>query len=65
MEAIKTTPKEIMRYKTVTINKLENGYLVSCITTQLGAPPKQEDFVFIDFPQVLDFLSPQRAKLVV
>lgn len=64
MELIKTTPKEQMRYKSVNISKLENGYLVGTITTQIGKPPIQEDYVFTDFAGVIEFLSPQRAKLV-
>lgn len=64
MELIKTTPKEVMQYKTVTITKVDNGYLASCVKTNLGGPPTQEDLVFTDFTQVLNFLSPQRAKAV-
>lgn len=63
MEVIKTAPKEVMKYKTVTITKVENGYLVSAVRTQLGGPPQQQDLVFTDFTGVLDFLGPSRVKL--
>lgn len=63
MELVNLPPKSVpMRYKTVTITKVDNGYLLSCVFTQLGTPPRQEDLVFVDFQQVLDFLNPSKLK---
>ena len=60
----KTPNRSPMRYKSVTITKVENnGYLVSCHSFNLGAAPKQEDFVFTDFEQVVMFLKPDTLKL--
>ena len=64
MEPIKTMPKEVMRYKTVTITKVDNGYLMSCVKANLGSAPTQEDLVFTDFAQALSFLRPSSPQLV-
>jgi hypothetical protein len=49
-----------MKYDSVQITKMQNGYLVSCMKKAnpvLREPPSQEDFVFVSYEGVLKFLE--------
>jgi hypothetical protein len=49
-----------MNYDSVQITKMQNGFLVSCIKKAnpvLREPPSQDDYVFITFKEVLEFLE--------
>lgn len=56
-----------MKYDSVQITKMSNGYLVSCIKkgNQLTRePPEQTDFVYNTFDQVIASLNPNGLKIV-
>ena len=53
-----------MLYTTVTISKVDNGYLVNTQKNVFGEQrPEQELKVFLTFEEVLAFLGPKAVKL--
>lgn len=66
MEEVETrinVRKDDMRFKSVTLTKVENGYLLSAIESRLGEQPRQIDYVFAEYEEVILFLKPPSLKL--